>query len=444
MTGNVNTAAAADLQSLFISNDGGYCAFETALVSGWDTYTGTYQTNSEALYLYNRVADTMTLVTKRNDGAAPSALIINPAINHLSADGRYLYFTHGDVDFGAGTTDNNSQSDLYRYDRDGGSNRLSRLFFDTYPLSPAPNNITTATNTSPNGRYIVFLSLATNLVPGDTNGRSDVYRFDTTNSSLERVNVLSNGDQWTDAANGIKPATIFIFSVASPKVNDDGEVLFVSTAKNLGFTDSNETNDVFMATYGAASTAPTVTTPTSASVTENSATLGGDVTADGGATVTERGIVYALTATNAGPEIGGTGVVKVAGTGTTGVFTVSATGLVANSGYSFKAYATNSKGTTYTSAGTFSTLADMTAPTVVSVTRSAPSAQNISTSSVVFRVTYSEPVTGVAVGRFVVMPVGGSDIVGTVTGVTPVSTSVYDVAVTITSGTGEFRLRVQD
>ncbi|MCW0217288.1 MAG: hypothetical protein OJI67_03095, partial [Prosthecobacter sp.] len=70
--------------------------------------------------------------------------------------------------------------------------------------------------------------------------------------------------------------------------------------------------------------APTVTTPTSASVTENSATLGGNVTADGGASITERGVVYALTATNANPEIAGTGVVKVAGTGTTGVFTVSA------------------------------------------------------------------------------------------------------------------------
>ena len=194
----------------------------------------------------------------------------------------------------------------------------------------------------------------------------------------------------------------------------------------------------------ASSVAPTVTTPTSASVTESSATLGGDVTADGGASITERGVVYALTATNANPEIGGTGVTKVTGTGTTGVFTVSATSLVANSAYSYKAYAQNTSGTSYSSVGTFTTLADMTAPTVVSVVRSAPSAQAISTSSVTFRVTYSEPVTGVAVGRFVVMPVGGSDIVGTVAGVTPVSTSVYDVAVTVNSGTGEFRLRVQD
>jgi sugar lactone lactonase YvrE len=102
---------------------------------------------------------------------------------------------------------------------------------------------------------------------------------------------------------------------------------------------------------------PTVTTPTSASVGGNTATLGGNVTSDGGATVTERGVVYAPTATNSNPQIGGTGVTKVAdaGTGTTGVFTVSATGLTAGTGYSYAAYATNSADTTYSPVGTFTT-----------------------------------------------------------------------------------------
>ena len=53
--------------------------------------------------------------------------------------------------------------------------------------------------------------------------------------------------------------------------------------------------------------APTVTTPTSASITTSGATLGGNVTSNGGATLTERGVVYALTATNSNPQISGTG-----------------------------------------------------------------------------------------------------------------------------------------
>jgi hypothetical protein len=115
--------------------------------------------------------------------------------------------------------------------------------------------------------------------------------------------------------------------------------------------------------------APTVTTPTASSITASGATLGGNVTADGGATITERGVVYAATATNGDPLIGGTGVTKVVGTGTTGVFSVVVTGLPQGTGYSFKAYAINSQGTSYTSVSTFTTLstnADLSALTLSS------------------------------------------------------------------------------
>ena len=47
-----------------------------------------------------------------------------------------------------------------------------------------------------------------------------------------------------------------------------------------------------------ASTEPTVSSPTTASITAVSATLGGDVTSDGGSTVTERGVVLSASATN--------------------------------------------------------------------------------------------------------------------------------------------------
>ncbi len=48
--------------------------------------------------------------------------------------------------------------------------------------------------------------------------------------------------------------------------------------------------DIFLATEGLPTTAPTVTTPTSANLTHNSGTLGGTVTTDGGAAITERGV----------------------------------------------------------------------------------------------------------------------------------------------------------
>jgi hypothetical protein len=119
-----------------------------------------------------------------------------------------------------------------------------------------------------------------------------------------------------------------------------------------------------MATTGA----PTVTTPTSASISSTTATLGGNVTSDGGAAITARGVVYALTSANSNPQLAGTGVSAVVGTGTTGVFTVSATGLTPGAAYSYVAYATNSSGTTYGAVGTFTTLALISKPTLTTPT----------------------------------------------------------------------------
>lgn len=102
-------------------------------------------------------------------------------------------------------------------------------------------------------------------------------------------------------------------------------------------------------------TAPIITSPTKASIAATTVTLGGNVTNDGGSAVTARGVVYAETATNADPVIGGTGVTNAAGTGTTGVFTVNVTGLTTATAYTFKAYATNARGTVYTTLDTFTT-----------------------------------------------------------------------------------------
>lgn len=106
---------------------------------------------------------------------------------------------------------------------------------------------------------------------------------------------------------------------------------------------------------GNIATRPTVISPTNTSISSNTATLGGNVTSDGGMTITERGLVYAPTATNADPIIGGFGVTKETTTGTTGVFTKVITGLASVTNYSFRAYATNARGTSYTNLVTFTT-----------------------------------------------------------------------------------------
>lgn len=96
--------------------------------------------------------------------------------------------------------------------------------------------------------------------------------------------------------------------------------------------------------------APTVTTQAVSSIASTTATGNGNVTADGGATVSERGVCWK---TSTGP----TTADSKANSGTgTGAYTVSMTSLSPNTLYYVKAYAINSVGTSYGSEVTFTTL----------------------------------------------------------------------------------------
>ncbi len=96
-------------------------------------------------------------------------------------------------------------------------------------------------------------------------------------------------------------------------------------------------------------TAPTVVTSAVTQITETSAVAGGNVTSDGGASVTERGVVYS-TSTN--PTTASNKVISGSGMG---AFTGNLTGLQPNTTYYVRAYAANSKGTSYGEEVSFTT-----------------------------------------------------------------------------------------
>lgn len=99
---------------------------------------------------------------------------------------------------------------------------------------------------------------------------------------------------------------------------------------------------------------PTVTNASASSINLTSATLGGNVTADGGAAVSERGVVYSTS--DSTPTIGEGGVTKdTNGTGS-GIFTEAIGSLEPGTTYYYNAYATNSVGTSYGAASSFTTL----------------------------------------------------------------------------------------
>jgi hypothetical protein len=100
-------------------------------------------------------------------------------------------------------------------------------------------------------------------------------------------------------------------------------------------------------TFRTSVTIPSVTTTIASSVTANSATCGGNVTSNGGATVTARGVCWS---TNTNPTTANNKSSDGTGSGT---FSSSITGLSANKTYYVRAYATNSAGTAYGNQITF-------------------------------------------------------------------------------------------
>jgi hypothetical protein len=96
-------------------------------------------------------------------------------------------------------------------------------------------------------------------------------------------------------------------------------------------------------------TTPMVTTTAVSSITSNSASSGGNVTSDGGASVTARGVCWS---TSANPTTGDSHTSDGTGPGS---FTSRITGLSPNTTYHVRAYATNSVGTGYGSEKTFTT-----------------------------------------------------------------------------------------
>lgn len=101
-------------------------------------------------------------------------------------------------------------------------------------------------------------------------------------------------------------------------------------------------------------TPPTVTAPTSASVTTSSAVLGGNITVIGCTNVTERGIYYSTTSGFA--DGAGTKVSETSASFATGTFTINVSGLSSGTTYYYKAFATSASGTAYSVQGTFTTL----------------------------------------------------------------------------------------
>ena len=147
---------------------------------------------------------------------------------YITPDGRYVSFYSNAFNLVPGDT--NNQPDVFVRDLQLGT--TTRVSVDSNGAEA--NSTTYGGPMSDDGRYVAMYSVASNLVPGDTNGTWDVFVHDNVTGSTTRASVDSNGAE----ANG---------SSEYPSISADGRfVVFESSAPNLVVGDTNQHKDIFL------------------------------------------------------------------------------------------------------------------------------------------------------------------------------------------------------
>jgi Tol biopolymer transport system component len=165
----------------------------------------------------------VSLSSSRRQGSGDS---YDPVI---SPHGRLLAFTSDAPNLVR--RDGNGASDVFVHDQKTG--RTSRVSVSR--SGSEGNGGSSEVEISPSGRFVAFTSLGSNLVPGDTNGVSDVFVHDRRTGRTKRVSVSSAGTQ----ANGRSRRT-------GSAIARERFVAFQSFASNLVSTDTNGVSDVFV------------------------------------------------------------------------------------------------------------------------------------------------------------------------------------------------------
>jgi Tol biopolymer transport system component len=148
-----------------ISADGRYVAFD----SGASNLVPGDSNNAQDVFVRDRENGTTERVSLASDGAEGNSASGEPS---LSADGRYVAFASFASNFASG--DGNGTRDIFVRDRESGTTERVSVASN----GGEANGRSDAPSMSAGGRYVAFESIATNLVPGDSNIARDVFLHD--------------------------------------------------------------------------------------------------------------------------------------------------------------------------------------------------------------------------------------------------------------------------
>lgn len=204
-----------------ISGDGRFVAF-----TSWATNLVPNDTNfTSDVFVRDLNASVTFRVSVASDGREGNGYSRGPAISY---DGRYVAFVSSATNLVP--SDTNGVSDIFVHDCQTGTTERVSVASD----GTQSNGASSAPALSSDGRYVAFSSYASNLVPGDTNGQSDVFVHDRVTHTTWRVSVSSAGAQGNSGSYGYG-------------ISGDGTlVVFASDANNLVAGDTNAFRDVFV------------------------------------------------------------------------------------------------------------------------------------------------------------------------------------------------------
>jgi len=206
-----------------LTPDGKFIAFEsfaTNLVN--HDFNGTWDA-----FVRSRAAKATYRVSQSTDGAEGNGPSADPVI---SADGRFVAFESSASNLIPNDT-NGAITDVFLRDR---VNQTTTLISQS-TAGGHGNHSSSDPFISTNGRFVVFESSASNLVPNDTNGETDIFVRDRSNGTTTRVSV--NSSEVAGNAGSY-----------SARITPDGQfVAFESFSSNLiPAVDDNHVADVFV------------------------------------------------------------------------------------------------------------------------------------------------------------------------------------------------------
>jgi Tol biopolymer transport system component len=152
----------------------------------------------------------------------------NSSSPSLSADGRWIAYASAATNLVP--NDTNGVTDIFVHDRQTG--QTTRVSVSTN--GEQGHGRSTFPALSGNGRYVAYPSEAANLVPADTNGLPDIFVHDRLTGETKRASVGLNGEQANGASSNVS-------------ISHDGRYLAYQTlASNLVRGDDNGAWDVYI------------------------------------------------------------------------------------------------------------------------------------------------------------------------------------------------------